>query len=106
MNCIGAISKNQDDIFVKIHVIAGSTQSLFPAGYNKWRKCIEIKVKAEAKENKANIEILQLISSFLGIEAKKISITSGEKSREKLICIKHQNTQNICNKIEESLHGL
>jgi len=106
MNCKHAISLSKNEVLMKLHVIPDSSQSLFPAGYNKWRNCIEIKVKAAAKENKANNEVITKIAEYFNHSSKDISIVSGQKGREKIISIKNVPIKNVCSKIEGSLHGL
>jgi len=104
MSCNNAISISKDEVLIKIHVIPGSSQSLFPAGYNSWRQCIE--VKATAKENKANSEVIEKISKYFNILPKDVYIVSGQKGREKIVSIKNIQKRDICRKIEESLNGL
>ena len=106
MNCNNAISLSKDEVLIKIHVIPGSSQSLFPAGYNNWRQCIEAKVKAAAKENKANNEIIEKIAKYFDILPKDVSIVSGQKGREKTISIKNIQKEDVCRKIEGSLNEL
>jgi uncharacterized protein (TIGR00251 family) len=106
MSCNSAISFLKDEVLIKIHVIPGSSKSLFPAGYNIWRQCIEIKIKAAAKENKANREIIEKISKYFNILPKDIYIVSGNKGREKTVSIKNIKKRDVCRKIEESLNGL
>ena len=106
MNCNDAISLSKDIILIKIHVIPGSSQSLFPSGYNTWRQCIEVKVKALAKENKANSEVIEIIAKYFNISVKNIHIVSGKKEREKTVAIKNIQKRDVCRKIEDSLHGL
>jgi len=106
MNCNNAISLSKNIVLIKIHVIPGSSQSLFPAGYNNWRQCIEAKVKAAAKENKANSEVIKKIAEFFNISVTNIHIVSGEKGREKTVSINNIKKSDVCRKIEESLNGL
>ena len=106
MNCNNAISLSKNEVLIKIHVIPGSSTSLFPAGYNTWRKCIEIKVKALAKENKANEEVVEKISNYFNILQNDVSIISGQKGRDKIVSIKNKQKKDVCKKIEESLNGL
>jgi len=106
MNCNNAISLSKDEILIKIHVIPGSSQSIFPSGYNNWRNCIEIKVKALAKENKANEEVIENISNYFNVMTKKVSIVSGKNRRDKIVSIKNIKKNYVCRKIEESLNGL
>lgn len=106
MNCKDAISLSNNKVILKLHVIPGSFQSVFPAGYNKWRNCIEIKVKAEARENKANNEVIEKIAEFLNVSPKDIFVISGQKSKEKTVSVKNVRIDEICDKIKESLNGL
>ena len=106
MNCNNAISLSNNIVLLKIHVMPGSSQSIFPAGYNNWRQCFEVKVKAAAKDNKANNEIIEKIAQYFDILPKDISIVSGQKGREKTVAIKNIKKADVCRKIEESLHGL
>jgi len=105
------ISKNffsisEDEVQIKIHVIPGSSKSVFPSKVDNWRKSLEIKVKAKPKENKANLEVIEKIASFFNISPKNIRIITGEKSRDKIISIKNLELSKICRKIEDSLNEL
>lgn len=106
MKCKNAISTSENGVIIKIHVIPSSSQSIFPAGYNNWRRCIEVKVKAEAKENKANNEVREKLAEYFNISPKGISIISGKKDRDKIILIKNVGINKVCKRIEESLNGL
>lgn len=79
---------------------------MFPAGYNQWRKCIEIKVHSDAKENKANNEVIETIAGFFRVPVKDIIILSGQKSREKTICLHKISLDKVYTQLEESFHGL
>lgn len=106
MNYKNAISISNNEIRIKIHVISGSLKSFFPAGYNHWRDCIDIKVKSKAKENKANIEIVGLIADYFDIPPKNVNIIIGQKSREKIVTIKSSDSDNISKKIEDLLNDI
>jgi len=101
-----AVSESKNGVYINLHVIPGSSKSVFPAGFNKWRSCIEIKVKSEAKDNKANIEVLNLVSSFFVIPLERIFIVSGKKSREKKVEINNISIDQVQKKIEVALDGL
>ena len=106
MTCVKAITQIGKTVTIQLHVIPGSSQSIFPIGYNTWRQCIEMKVKAIAQDNKANNEVKELIASFFHIPRKDISIISGHKQREKTISIKNGDINSICKKIKETINGL
>ena len=106
MGCKDAIKISKNKILINLHVTPSSDYSVFPAGYNKWRKCIEIKVNSKAKENKANIEVIQKIAKYFNISTKDIFIVDGQKSREKTVSINNLQINEVYNKLEESLNGL
>ena len=66
MDKIGKIvKKHQDGATINLFVTPGAQAILFPAGFNKWRRCIEIKVRSPANDNKANKEVIKTIADFL-----------------------------------------
>ena len=104
-NFQNAISQKNKDILIHIIVTANASNKIFPAGYNQWRNKIEIKVKEKPKDNKANQEIIETIAEYFNLSHKMITITSGEKNREKTILIKNISKQQIIKKIGDSLNG-
>ena len=106
MNCLNAINKSNDEVLLKLYVRPSSSCSIFPAGYNQWRNSIEIQVKAEEKENKANKEIIKQVAQYFDISKNDVRIVTGQKSREKTIAIKKIEIDLIQQKIKGSLNGL
>jgi uncharacterized protein (TIGR00251 family) len=101
-----AIKNSNQGVLLCLHVVPGSSHILFPAGYNRWRKCIEIKVQTETKNNKANSEVLETIAGFFKISQKNVILVSGQKSREKTVVLKKVSIDTVCKRLEESFHGL
>ena len=101
-----AIKSSKQGIILCVHVVPGSSQSLFPAGYNQWRKCIEIKVRSEAKDNKANNDVIETVAGFFRVSVKDVTLMSGQKSREKTIYLDGISIDAVCSQLEESFHGL
>jgi uncharacterized protein (TIGR00251 family) len=101
-----AIRQHKDAVLLDLFVTPNARHNVFPAGYNNWRKRIEIKIISEAKENKANKEVIRTLATYFQIAEKNVSIVRGDKSREKGIVIKHISTEEIIHKIRESLNGL
>ena len=99
MNGKNAISNSENGTLIKVHVTPSSSQSVFPASYNDWRGCLEIKVKAEAKENKANNEVIERIAEYFNISPKDISIVTGHKDRNKTISIKNVEIDDVRKKL-------
>jgi len=101
-----AIQINKQGILLKLHVLPNAKQSLFPAGYNSWKKCLEIKVNAEAKENKANQEVISCIATFFKVPPNTVSIVSGTKNREKTVLLTTISKETITKKLKDALHEL
>jgi nascent polypeptide-associated complex subunit alpha len=101
-----AVRSSNEGVLIQLHVVPGSSHAVFPAGYNQWRKCVEIKVKAEAKDNKANGEIVETLAAYFQLSSKDVVLISGQKSREKTVLLKKVTLEGVCKKLEESLHGL
>jgi uncharacterized protein (TIGR00251 family) len=100
-----AITESQHGVLIHLHVIPGSSQTDFPGSYNQWRKCFEIKVRSEAKDNKANSEILQTVARFFQVSPRDVLLVSGEKHREKTVCVKKISVDAVTAKLKESFHG-
>jgi len=101
-----AVGKHQNGATINLFVTADASSNIFPAGYNEWRKSIEINVKAPAEDNKANIKVIKTLSDFFDISHQDVYIISGKQNREKTVLIKGVSTSNVMKKIEESLNGL
>lgn len=99
-----ALQVTKEGVLLQLHVIPGSADSVFPAGYNPWRNRLEMKVKAEATHNKANDEVRETIASFFHCSQKNISISSGQKTREKTIVIRNITKETMMKKLGEYLH--
>jgi uncharacterized protein (TIGR00251 family) len=99
-----AVTQHSDGALLALFVTSNADRTIFPAGYNSWRKRIEIKVVATAKDNKANIEVINTVAMFF--HASEKDITHGKKSREKTVLIKHVSAEEITNRLKEPLHGL
>lgn len=100
-----ARKQSNQGILLYLHVIPGASQTMFPVRYNPWRKSIEIKVKSEAKDNKANTEIITTVAKFFDVSIKDVVLVNGEKKKEKTICVKSISLDAVDSKIKESLHG-
>jgi uncharacterized protein YggU (UPF0235/DUF167 family) len=63
-------------------------------------------VQSEAKDNKANNEVVETIARFFKILPKNVILMSGQKSREKTVALKKVTVDTVCERLEESFHGL
>ena len=79
------VKKHQDGATINLFVTPGARSIIFPAGYNKWRGSIEMKVSSSAKDNKANKEVIKTVANFVDKPIENIFVLSGSKNRSKTI---------------------
>lgn len=94
-NPADALSEDREGTIIAIEVNAGSKTSVFPDGYNLWRKAIGCRVAASPIEGKANRAIIRLISDALHIPVSSISIQSGSTSSQKRVLIKGLDKEGV-----------
>jgi uncharacterized protein (TIGR00251 family) len=99
-----AVSCSTNGVLIRVHVVPGSSHSVFPAGYNQWRKCLEMRVSAEAKENQANTAVVETIASFFKTSPENVVLVSGQKSREKTVCLTNVPLEKACSALEDVFH--
>lgn len=100
------IKKHKDGTIINLFVTPGADSIIFPAGYNKWRKCIDIKVCSADKNNKANKDVIKTVAGFMDIPISDVLVVSGDKKREKKVLIKGTSTDIVTHRLKESLNGL
>lgn len=100
------VRKHQDGATLNLFVIPRVKANYFPAGYDKWRKRITIKVTSNPKDNKANLDVIKISAKFFDKPVKNLCIISGKKSREKTILIKEISVNDVIKMLKESLNGL
>ncbi len=99
------VKKHQDGVTFNLFVTTESQSILFPAGINKWRKCLEIKVCSPANNNKANKDVIKTIANYFEKPVNDVFILKGSKNRQKTIYVKGSSIDFISNKLKESLDG-
>lgn len=95
-----AIEEKNNGCIMHIKVKIGK-KDLFPSGYDKWRKKIEMQINEKPIKGKANKKIIQIASDFFGLPENDVSIVYGEKSREKGLYVKMKKEE-----ILRALNGL
>ena len=65
-----AVRKNRDGAIIDLFVTTGANDNIFPAGYNQWRKRLEIKVTSPPIDNKANSDVIKTCAAFFNIPIK------------------------------------
>jgi uncharacterized protein (TIGR00251 family) len=99
------VKKHNNGTTIDIFTTTYAKKCIFPAGFNKWRKRIEIKVRAKAQDNQANLEVIKTVAEFFSKPIKNINIISGDKTREKTILIKDISEKTTIKKLKEGLNG-
>lgn len=103
MDISDAIQGRRNGVLISLFVNPNSEESLFPAGYNKWRKAVEIKVSSPAEDGKANKEVVEVVSNFFSKSGKKVEIFSGVKSKRKKVFIEDISVSYAVEKVMESI---
>ena len=101
-----AVREHQDGAILDLFVTSGANNCLFPAGFNRWRKRIEITVSSHARDNMANKDVIRTSAEFFNISIEEVLVINGKKSRKKTVLIKDISTNKVVKKIKESLDGL
>jgi uncharacterized protein (TIGR00251 family) len=102
----GIIKKHGSGVTINLFVTPSSDINKFPADVNKWRKRIDIKVCAKAKDNLANMEVIRLIADFFNKPIKNVFVLTGKKTREKTILIENISENKVSKRLKESINGL
>ncbi|RLF27995.1 MAG: YggU family protein [Thermoplasmata archaeon] len=105
-NVDDSIGESMEGVTLKIHVSTNSKKNLFPAGYDEWRKSIEIHVTQPPQDNKANKEIIQIISNFFNTKTENVKIISGKSSREKRIMVLSMSKKEVIDKLRGAFDEL
>jgi len=92
-----AVEEAGEECIIHIKVKIGKN-NVFPAGYDEWRKRVEIEINEEPIRGKANRKIIETIASFFRVEQDEMEVVYGKKSREKGVRVKKKK--------EEVLHIL
>lgn len=100
------VKKHQDGATINLFVTPGAQSIIFPAGYNKWRGAVEIKVSSPAKDNKANKEVIKTVANFVDKPVENVYVLTGSKNRSKTIFIKGISPDVVSERLKESLNGL
>ncbi|MGD9963717.1 MAG: DUF167 domain-containing protein [Thermoplasmata archaeon] len=54
-------------------------------GVNQWRKALQVRVGAQAREGEANAELVRFLAERLDVPRRKVEIVKGERSSTKLV---------------------
>lgn len=91
----GALTETPDGTIIAIEVSAGSKTELFPSGYNPWRKTAGCMVSAQPVGGKANMAVIGLIASMLGISRNEVRILAGASSSQKKVMVQGLSAEEV-----------
>ena len=97
-----ALSEGSGGSYIDVEVTPRSSDQGI-RGYDEWRKCIKVAVKAEAKDGRANSELITYLSKLLAVPPKRVSITSGQTSSKKKIFVEGLEMDAIKERFGEAL---
>jgi uncharacterized protein (TIGR00251 family) len=80
-------SVKEGEIHIKIRVTTKASKNLISSVKNDE---LLVYVTAVPENNKANIAIIDLFSKKIGIAKSKIRVISGQKGRNKVICVSEE----------------
>ena len=87
-----AVEESNEGCIIHIKVRLGKS-NIFPAGYDEWRKRVEIEINEEPVKGKANKKIVQMVASFFNVGIDDVEIVYGKKSREKGVRVKKKKEE-------------
>ncbi|HRD25592.1 MAG TPA: DUF167 domain-containing protein [Methanoculleus sp.] len=82
-----AVSETPDGVTIALDVTAGAKRSLFPAGYNEWRRSIRCQVAAPAVGGRANRAVIDLLAKTFEVSRGNVTIVAGHASSSKVVAI-------------------
>jgi uncharacterized protein (TIGR00251 family) len=83
----GAIKSHPSGFTIKIDVMPGASKVVMPYGNNKWRASVEVRLTAQAMSGRANEQLIEVVSTFFGVEKKAVEIITGHRSHHKVLLI-------------------
>jgi len=100
-----ALSASSHGTIIAIDVSAGSKSDCFPSGYNPWRMALGCQISAKPVGGKANIAIIGLIASVLGVSRTDVSIVTGATSSQKKVLVRGLFVDDIQSRLENIIPG-
>ena len=96
-----AITKKNDKILISVHAKPGSKKE---GVVTIDEEEVEIAVRAQAQNNKANIAVVEFIADALDVPKNKVQFELGGKSRSKVISVTtDMSVEDVKKKLEENM---
>lgn len=98
-----ALATSSDGTIITLEVTTGSKTDSFPSGYNPWRKALGCHISALPVDGKANIAIIGLVASVMGVSKNDITIICGITSSQKKILVTGISIEEMKSRIAQLL---
>lgn len=98
----GPIQAHDGAVLVDVDVTPSADRDAFPAGYNEWRERVEARVRAPAEDGEANRALCEIVARALDVDAGRVGVKSGHKSRRKRLIVEGCSTAEV----ERALGGV
>ena len=92
-----AVKDTREGVVVGIHAIPNSKESKI--SFNPWEPNVRVNIKSPPTKGKANEEIIELFSGFLG----RCELVVGIKSAKKTLLVKHCDHTETVKKLEKTI---
>jgi len=92
-----------DDFYLGVYIQPGASKNAIVGIYNDKLK---IQLTARPKEGQANQQLIKFIAKYFEIPKSHVNLVKGERSRNKLLCIKSFNDLKQRHKIVAKLEQL
>ncbi len=96
--------EHEDGVLININITPGAKTAGI-GGVDKWRRCLEVKVKARAIKGQANKELVLLLSSILSLPSSNFVIIKGERSHKKSIKIFGLSPKELTQRLKQGVHS-
>ena len=83
-----AVKAASGGVALDVEVVPGAAASVFPAGFNAWRRRLEARVAAPPVLGRANAELQALVARYFGVPARDVDVTAGRTSRRKTLLVR------------------
>ena len=95
-----ALGEDSDGTYIDLEVSPGSGSQAI-RGYDEWRKRIKVSVRSEAREGRANTELITFLGRILKVPPRRVSIASGHTTSQKRVFVEGLGLQELTDKLGE-----
>ncbi|MBC7110332.1 MAG: YggU family protein [Archaeoglobi archaeon] len=97
-----AIKEIENGVFLRVSVSPKGKSLKIPAGYDEWRKSIKVVLTEPPVGGRANRQLVNELSSILGVPSERISVIKGKESKEKILKIDGISREEVERRLESS----